>query len=119
VDERFQPGDFLFFQLEAGFALLRLIGIDQRGENAVWHLTAYNDLFDSPESIETAIAKPEKLNIAIPHVALTDRAFNSTQVATVGNAPVTDAENQLISEWRADANREISDRSIRLLLGFR
>ncbi len=119
MDERFQPGDFLFFQLEAGFALLRLIGMDEQSAGTVWHLTAYNDLFDSPKSIETAITKPEKLKIAIPHVALTDRAFNSTQVATIGNAPVSDGENQLMSEWRADANREISDRSIRLLLGFR
>ncbi|MGH9948658.1 MAG: hypothetical protein ACRD6X_15885 [Pyrinomonadaceae bacterium] len=119
MDERFRPGDFLFFQLEAGFALLRLIGVDRRDESTLWHISAYDDLFDSPESIEAAIVEPEMLNVAIPHAVLTDRAFNSTQVATIGNRSVTDVENKLIDRWRANPDRKISDRSIRLLLGFR
>ena len=119
MDNRFKAGDYLFFQLEAGFALLRLlaVGSDERG--IVWHLATFNDLFPDVESIEMAIESNSSLTIAVPHVAITDRAFESTQVSDIGNAPLTDEESELINKWKADPHRKVSDRSIRLITGLR
>ena len=119
MQHRFKPGDFLFFQLEAGFALIRLIEIELKGDETVWHVTAYNDLFPDVETIERAIAEPSSLSVSIPHVALTDRAFQSTQVSDIGNASVTQGELTTLNSWRDDPQHTISDRSIRLLTGLR
>ena len=119
MDNRFKAGDYLFFQLEAGFALLRLlaVGSDERG--IVWHLATFNDLFPDVESIERTIENRSSLTIAVEHVAITDRAFESTQVSDIGNVPLTEEERELITKWKADPNRKVSDRSIRLITGLR
>ena len=101
------------FQIESGFGLMRVLGIDDSGADPVWHITVYRDLFPEIEYAELAIASPESLTPEIEHIALTDRAFESTQVSRLGNAPLTGREH-----WKTD-NIEISDRSIRLLLGLR
>jgi hypothetical protein len=119
MEHRFKAGDFLFFQLEAGFALIRVLDIEEETNDLVWHLVGYNDLFPDIESIERAVESPDSLSISIPHVALTNRAFESTQVADIGNAELSDAEKLLIKKWTEDASAEISDRSIRLHLGLR
>ena len=119
MQHRFKAGDFLFFQLEAGFALIRLLGIDEIGEEPVWHVATFNDLFPDVDSIDRAIATPNSLSISIPHAALTDRAFGSTQVSEIGNSPVTEDELARLRSWLADPERRISDRSIRLLTGLR
>lgn len=118
MEHRFKPGDFLFFQLEAGFALIRLLDIEEEDNDLVWHIVGYNDLFPDIESIERAVAQPESLTVSIPHIVLTNRAFESTQVADIGNSEMSDAEQGLIKEWRENSN-EVSDRSIRLHLGLR
>lgn len=115
----FQPGDYLIFQIESGYGLLRVLGVDDLGSDAVWHLTAYNDLFLDPDMADAALENAAGLTIAKPHVALTNRAFESTQVARMGNAPLTEGERAEIEKWRDDAGREVHDRSIRLLLGLR
>ena len=112
------PGDYLVFQLEAGFGLLRLLAIDERDGDIVWHLTAYSDLFASVEAAEESIAGCD-LKKSIEHVALTNRAFESTQTSAVANLPITSEENALVNEWRNSADPPISDRSIRLLMGLR
>lgn len=112
-------GDFLVFQLEAGFALLRVLGRDDSDEGTTWHIAAYSDFYRDVESAEAATSAPENLRLSTKHLALTDRAFASTQVARLTNTDLTDAEMQPLNEWRADANRTVHDRSIRLLLGLR
>lgn len=112
-------GDFLVFQLEAGFALLRVLGRDDSDEGATWHVAAYSDFYPDVESAEAATATPVNLRSSAKHLALTDRAFASTQVARLTNTDLNDDELQPLNEWRADANGTVHDRSIRLLLGLR
>jgi hypothetical protein len=119
MDGRFKEGDFLFYQLEAGFALMRLLTVDQNVGRDIWHVATYRDLFLDLEQIETAVSKPESLDTDIPHIALTDRAFAATQVATVGNAPPTEEERRIVQGWRDDPNHVVNDRSIRLITGLR
>lgn len=115
MSQIFQPGDFLVFQLEAGFALLRVLAFDDE----TWHVAAYSDLFADVESAESATDKPASLNISSPHIALTQRAFESTQVAKIANQALTAREIAPLDKWRGDPEHVISDRSIRLLLGLR
>ena len=110
----FQPGDFLVFQIESGFALLRVLGIEADDSEPIWHVTAYKDLFLDPEMANAAIVNSSGLSIELPHIALTNRAFESTQVAKLRNVSLTDEE-----EKRAEEEVEVSDRSVRLLLGLR
>ncbi|MBV9216225.1 MAG: hypothetical protein JO053_08620 [Acidobacteria bacterium] len=111
------PGDYLIFQLEAGYALLRLIGTDETEGEGVWHVAAFNELFLDVDSAERSVAE-NKLSLSLPHAALTTRAFESTQTARIANAPVTEGEAARVADWRTNSG-EISDKSIRLLLGWR
>ncbi|MFN0140503.1 MAG: hypothetical protein ACKVQW_10525 [Pyrinomonadaceae bacterium] len=115
MSQIFQPGDFLVFQLEAGFALLRVLAVDEEA----WHVAAYSDLFAYVESAESATDNPGSLSISSPHIALTQRAFESTQVAKIANQPLNAHELAPLDTWRSDPNREVANRSIRLLLGLR
>jgi hypothetical protein len=117
--QEFSPGDFLVFQLEAGYGLLRVIDVTDSSSGIVWHLAAYSDLFLEVEQAEQAIKNPEQLGVRYPHIALTSRAFESTQVAKIVNTPLIDTELRAYRDWIGDSGREVSDRSIRLLLGLR
>src|SRR3954452_17973592 len=100
--QTFEPGDFLVFQLEAGFGLLRLLAVEEDAEGTLtWHLAAYNDLFPDVDNAEASTIRPAELSIAIPHAALTNRAFQSTQVAKVSNAPLTPLEIEPFNSWLA------------------
>ncbi len=116
--QNFQPGDFLVFQLEAGFALLRLLAIDEES-GKVWHVAAYGDLFPDVEAAELASADPHSLSSSNAHLALSNRAFESTQVAKISNVELTESELEPLILWKNDPNRHVSDRSVRLLLGLR
>jgi hypothetical protein len=111
----FQAGDFLIFQIESGFGLLRVLAIEtvEQSEN-IWHVAAYNELFPDVEFADAAIQNND-LTVNIPHVALTNRAFESTQVSKMDNKPLNADELTAYQNW----NGEISDRSIRLILGLR
>ena len=115
----FQPGDFLVYQLEAGYALLRLLDKDQTGVDTIWHVAAYEDFFPDVETAESATESPTGLAIRNPHIALTTRAFESTQVARLSNRPLTEPELDPLIQWRNDQEKVIADRSIRLMLGLR
>ena len=115
----FSPGDFLIFQLESGYALLRVLDSEVRDGDQVWHIAAYGDLFLDPESADTAIDTPANLVIEKPHLALTNRAFESTQVAKMGHVPLSDRDLEAYETWKREGGGEISDRSVRLLLGLR
>ncbi|MEO8648721.1 MAG: hypothetical protein ABI539_06110 [Acidobacteriota bacterium] len=117
--QEFQPGDLLVFQLEAGFGVIRVLGVSDEEAGRVWHLAAYRDLFMDVDSAEAAIANVGSLTTEIPHVAMTGRAFASTQVARIGNEPLSGDEIQQVSDWNNGAERAVADRSIRLLLGYR
>lgn len=114
-----QPGDFLVFQLESGYGLLRLLAKSENSGQIVWHLAAYENLFLDVGSVEASLANSDGLTISHPHLALTNRAFESTQVARLANRPLSDDEKLSFAVWENDPNRKPSDRSVRLLLGLR
>ena len=114
----FNPGDDLIFQLESAFGLLRLLAVEGEGAATVWHLLAYDDFFPDVESAERALAQPTSLPVRKAHMALTNRAFERTPVARLGNRPVTENELGAYREW-LNGDRDVSDRSALLMLGIR
>lgn len=118
MNEQFAPGDDLIFQLESGYGLLRVIAIDEREGKTVWHLSAYEELFGDVESAERALATPEALHLRQQHLALTERAFERTPAARIGNRPVTNSELARYENWSRSGGH-ISDRSALLMLGLR
>ncbi len=118
MNQPFAPGDYLIFQLESGFGLLRVIAMDEREGQTIWHLLAYEELFPDVEPAERAIADPSSLHIRRAHMALTERAFERTPAARLGNGPFTDEERAGYEEW-LQTSGEVSDRSALLMLGLR
>jgi hypothetical protein len=118
MNQLFAPGDDLIFQLESGFGLLRVIAIDDREGQPVWHLLAYEELFPDVESAERALAEPSSLHIRQPHMALTERAFERTPAARLGNRPIREDERGPYEKW-TEQGGEVSDRSALLMLGLR
>ena len=118
MTQQFAPGDDLIFQLESGFGLLRVIAIGESEGKTIWHLMAYDELFPDVESAERALTNSESLHIRKQHMALTDRAFERTPAARLGNRPVTDAERAAYQNW-VESGDEVSDRSALLMLGLR
>ncbi|MDX6384436.1 MAG: hypothetical protein QOK48_2009 [Blastocatellia bacterium] len=118
MSQTFAPGDDLIFQLESGFGLLRVIAVDPTESGAVWHLLAYEELFPDVESAEAALAQSSMLHVRKGHMALTDRAFERTPAARLGNRPVTDEERRPYLQWQ-ESHGEVSDRSALLMLGIR
>lgn len=118
MSQSFAPGDDLIFQLESGFGLLRVIAIDEREGKPVWHLMAYEELFPDVESAESALADSPSLHVRQPHMALTDRAFERTPAARLGNRPVTNEEFAEYENW-VKSSGTVSDRSALLMLGLR
>jgi hypothetical protein len=116
---QFAPGDDLIFQLESGLGLLRILAIEGEGADTVWHLLAYDQFFPSVEAAEAALTQPDLLTIRRPHMALTDRAFERTPAARLGNRPLTEPELDPYREWERSDDRKVSDRSALLLLGIR
>lgn len=118
MDAPFAPGDDLIFQLESGFGLLRVIAVEEHETGHVWHLMAYEEFFADPESAEAALMSPESLHVRKVHMALTDRAFERTPAARLGNRPVTENEQAAYQNW-CDSDGPVSDRSALLMLGIR
>jgi hypothetical protein len=118
VAQHFAPGDDLVFQLESGLGLLRVIAVEGEGAETVWHLLAYDEFFPDVESAEGALTGPGPLKIRNPHMAITDRAFERTPAARLGNRPVQEEELAGYRKW-LESERKVSDRSALLLLGIR
>jgi len=114
----FKPGDDLIFQLESGYGLLRVLAREPKGVDTVWHLLAYEELFPDTESAEQCLAIGN-LHVRKAHLALTDRAFERTPAAKLGNRPVTNDELIPVNAWRESTSRHVHDRSALLLLGLR
>lgn len=119
MSQNLTAGDFLVFQLESGYALLRVIAIDGIGSDRVWHVAAFDDFFLDVDHAEAAISGGNCPKPSFPHIALTDRAFESTQVAKLLNKGLTDADLAPYQNWLSDPDREVSDRSVRLMMGLR
>ena len=118
MDAPFVPGDDLIFQLESGFGLLRVIAIQEHEAGRVWHLMAYEEFFADPETAEAALTNSESLHVRRAHMALTERAFERTPAARLGNRPVTENELAAYQNWR-EQDGHVSDRSALLMLGIR
>ena len=118
MSEGFSPGDILVFQIESGYGLMKVTGKDDSAGGTVWHVKAYRDLFMDVEMADLAAASPSSLTAEIPHAALTDRAFESTQVSRISSEDILADEAAAINAWRAGGG-EVTDRSVRLLLGLR
>ena len=119
MSQNFQAGDFLIFQIESGYGLLRILAIDETETGTIWHLAAYNEMFLAIEMADAALEDYHTLTKSYQHLALTNRAFESTQVARMKNEPLSDAEIEHVAEWRKNEQSEVSDLSVRLLLGLR
>ena len=120
MSQNFQAGDYLIFQLESGYGLMRILAIDETAnDEKIWHLAGFNELFLDVETAEAAIADASGLTLSLPHFVITQRAFESTQVARLENKPPGEDEIKRVADWRANPNAEISDRSARLMLGLR
>ncbi|MDQ2977535.1 MAG: hypothetical protein M3R69_19260 [Acidobacteriota bacterium] len=119
MEHQFAPGDDLIFQLESGLGLLRVLAMEGEGSETVWHLLAYDQFFPDAEHAEAALAQPGSLTIRNAHMALTDRAFERTPAARLGNRKLSEEELAGYREWLQSESRKVSDRSALLLLGIR
>lgn len=115
----FVAGDDLIFQLESGYGLLRVLAVEVGEKGTTWHLLAYEELFPDVEAAEAALSQPGSLHPRVAHMALTDRAFERTPAALLGNRPVTDEELAAYRRWQETDGRSVSDRSALLMLGIR
>src|SRR4026208_2097124 len=95
----FNPGDDLIFQLESAFGLLRVLAVEGDGADTVWHLLVYDEFFPDIESAEKAVAANSQLPVRKAHMALTNRAFERTPAARLGNRPVADDELVEYRRW--------------------
>jgi hypothetical protein len=118
MSQNFKPGDFLIFQIESGFGLLKLLGISGSHEEPIWHLRAFNELFLDIETAEAALNSPEQLTISLNHAAITNRAFLATQVAILKSHLISEEEEATVATWRGQGTTT-TDSPIRLLLGLR
>jgi hypothetical protein len=119
VTQPFDAGDDLVFQLESGFGLLRVLAVEQHEGDTVWHLLAYEELFPDVETAEAALAQPHTIHPRIRHMALTNRAFERTPAAKLGNRAVAEDELAGYREWLDAGPGPVSDRSALLMLGLR
>jgi hypothetical protein len=115
----FQAGDNLIFQLESGFGLLRVLGAEVSEDGLIWHLSAFEDLFLDAETAEAALQNPENLRVAIPHIAMTNRAFERTPTARLNNHAVSEEESRRIIDWKSNPQAQPVDRSALQMLGLR
>ena len=119
MEHDFLPGDFLIFQLESGYGLMRVLGSEPVEGDQIWHLSVYRDLYLDVDTAEAAAQYPEVLTVDLPHIALTTRAFESTQVARLSNSPLRESDVKALQTWKDDPEHETSDRSVRLMMGLR
>ena len=115
----FQAGDFLIFQIESGFGLLRILEIEKFSDETIWHLASFKEMFLDVETADMTLENTKNLTVDLPHIALTNRAFEATQVARMKNETLSEADLKPLEDWRQNPERQVSDRSVRLMLGLR
>jgi len=114
----YAPGDDLVFQMESGLGLLRVLGSEGQGPDAVWHVLVYHEFYADVESAEAALASGRPLAVREPHLALTEHAFEKTPAARLTNRPVNEEELEALERWRREGG-PVHDRSLLLMLGMR
>lgn len=114
----FAPGDNLVFQVESGFGLLRILAVEEVGQETVWHLLAYEELFPDVETAEAALGEGNAPSGGTTHVAITNRGLEKTPAARLSNNPLTDVERIMLRD-RAGESRRVFDRSVQSVLGLR
>ena len=114
----FAAGDDLVFQVESGFGLMRVLGVEDAGAERVWHVRVYEDFYPDVESAEAALLSGRELEVRRDHLALTEHAFEKTPAARLGNRPVTERELEARKRWEQSGGA-VQDRSVLLLLGMR
>ena len=119
MSQSFSPGDYLTFQLESGYGLLRILAVEGDGADRLWHISVYEELFPDIEPAEKALDHPESLHTSKAHLTLTERAFERTPAAKLGHAQLTENELVAYRQWQESGDRKIFDRSLLLLLGMR
>jgi len=119
MSQSFAAGDYLTFQLESGYGLLRILAVEGEGAERLWHISVYEELFPDIEPAEKALDHPELLHTSKAHLALTERAFERTPAAKLGHAPLAENELAAYHHWDESAERSVFDRSLLLLLGMR
>ena len=115
----FVAGDDLVFQLESGYGLIRVLAVEGRGSETIWHLLVYDEFFPDVERAEAALVRDDRLPVRVAHTALTDYALEKTPAARLGNRPVTKDELEAYRRWLDRSDKQISDRSILMTLGLR
>jgi hypothetical protein len=95
-----------------------VLAVEGEGAQAIWHLLAYEEFFPNVEAAEQALAQADSLHVRNAHMALTDRAFERTPAARLGNRAVTDVELGPYRDWVKE-DGAVSDRSALLMLGIR
>src|SRR5712691_7502638 len=88
MSQTYSAGDFLIFQLESGYGLLRVLAVEDEGPDTVWHLGVYEELFPDVGPAEQTLTHPESLYFSKPHLALTNRAFERTPAAKLGHRAI-------------------------------
>lgn len=114
----FEAGDDLVFQVESGFGLLRVLAVGGSGDDRIWHLLVYEDFYPDVETAEAALESGRGMAARLPHVAITEHAFEKTPAARLGNRPVQESELAALEEWKTQGG-EVHDRSVLLMLGMR
>ncbi|HEX8499386.1 MAG TPA: hypothetical protein VF659_02250 [Pyrinomonadaceae bacterium] len=114
----FAAGDDLVFQMESGFGLMRVLGSEGEGRDAVWHVRVYYEFYPDVEAAEAALASGRALDVREPHLALTEHAFEKTPAARLANRPVSEEETGALARWRREGGA-VHDRSLLLMLGMR
>lgn len=114
----FEAGDDLVFQVESGFGVLRVLAREGEGDERVWHLLVYEEFYPDVESAEAALSSGHEMAARLPHVAITEHAFEKTPAARLGNRPVNERELAALESWRVEGG-DIHDRSVLLMLGMR
>ena len=118
MSQSFEPGDFLVYQLESGYGLLRVLHLEDSGQQRIWHVSVYEELFPDVEWAEKAI-DDGGLHLSKPHLALTERAFDRTPTAKLKNLPLSQMDLGPYEQWQQSEDRHVFDRSLLLLLGMR
>ncbi len=119
MTQSFAPGDYLMFQLESGYGLIRILAVEGDGPTTIWHVSVYEELFPDVEQAEAALIESGSLHAGKQHFALTDRALERTPAAKLGNASLTVADLEPYVTWQGRPDHAVHDRSLLLLLGMR
>ena len=114
----FVPGDNLVFQLESGYGLLRVLAVDEGERGTIWHLLVYDEFYPDVEMAEAALTGDVPLAVRVPHLALTDRAFEKTPAAKLSHRPLSESELAAYREWEQKSG-PASERSVQMMLGLR